>query len=112
MNIKTRDGANALMNDQNTIPHWVSFWINDNNCDKFEIHFPWWITGYDMNDRTSICVAIYAHDVEHAKRLVEESFDDGFSLDEWRFADERSSPNFIQQSGRFTINRDWMVWPE
>lgn len=112
MNIKTRDGAIALMNDPAAIPHWVSFWVNDADKNKFEIHFPWWITGQSLEDKTAICVAVYAHDADHARTLVEESFDDGSSLDEWRFADERPSPDFIHQSGRFTVDRDWMVWPE
>lgn len=110
MNIKTREGAIALMNSSDMEPFWVSFWVKDADLNAFEIHFPWWITGQSMGDDSSICVALYAKDSEHAKTLVEESFDEGHSLTEWRFAQPCAVD--IESSGRFTINREWMVWPE
>lgn len=47
------------MSDDPKINFWLS-WYGELPMSEFELHSPWWISGYDAEDRPVICAAIQA----------------------------------------------------
>lgn len=86
---------------------WLSFWSSD--ISKFEYHGPWWISGYDSNNRRSVCAAVIADNESEAKETIKNAHDSGFEPDEWRFINNRSD-EWSPFSDRFQ-KREWMKWP-
>lgn len=97
--------------------YWLSFWLLREHM-GFELHSPWWISGYRDNEKEpvesgwmdkSICCAVRASSEEEAKEMIRRAFDVRPVKElEWRFCeqqDEKASPF----SSRFN-KADWMVW--
>ncbi len=84
---------------------WVSFWTSD--ISEFEYNGPWWISGYDSNDRRSVCAAVVAANENEAREIIKKANVD--EPEEWRFVDERPD-DWSPFSERFA-KRDWMQWP-
>lgn len=94
---------------------WLSWWHNV-SLGEFELHSPWWISGYSaLGD--SICAAIIAQDENEAKEIIYKAYDkrpeslaEGYTLLTWRFCE--SKPNDWEPFGdRFPLQK-WMVWSE
>jgi len=99
------------LNDKGT-RYWVSFWVNDIVLPHFEMHRPWWISGQDMNDRSSICCAVIADNEDEVKKYVLSCFDEGHVPEklEYRFIEERPK-DWDPFYDRFPKG-DWMQWPK
>ena len=89
--------------------YWVSFWVHEKDLSAFEYHGPWWESGWDLQDRRSFCAAVLASSEEEAKKVINNSFDNGHSLDEWRFVNYRPE-EWSPFNDRFQ-KVDWMKWP-
>ncbi len=94
-------------------PFWVSWWY----AGAFELHSPWWESGWRMldgedQDQASIVAAVMATDEEDAKRVILDAHDDegeGWKPDiEWRFVNARE-PGWAPFCERFP-RADWMQW--
>lgn len=88
------------------VPYWVSFVMHERI--SFELHTPWWRSGYTPDGEPIICAAVLAYDEDDAKRAVVAAHDSHVILD-WRFVEERPlgwSP-FCDRFRR----ADWMKWP-
>lgn len=84
---------------------WLS-WYSDIPLSEFELHSPWWVSGYDADDRTILVAAVRAKDEREAWLQVKGSYDDPPpSLDE-RFCEELDRSPFC---GRFPKSA-WMEW--
>ena len=87
---------------------WVSFWCQD--LTKFEYHGPWWVSGSDAENRSSVCAAVRALDETGAKKTLENCFDTGYFVDEFRFVTEKNDPGWEPFADRFQ-RAGWMKWP-
>lgn len=89
-------------------PYWLS-WCSD-RMGEFELHWPWWVSGYDANDRPVICAAVIAFDERDAWGIIKRCHDDPKpeSLDE-RFCEEK--PEGWQPFCERFAKADWMLWP-
>lgn len=85
---------------------WISWWQQADT--SFELHSPWWRTGYDDDENYSVCAAVLAADAAHVLDIVKTGQDD-FENVKLRFIEERPS-DWSPFSSRFP-RRDWMVWP-
>lgn len=87
---------------------WVS-WFNPEDLGVFELHSPWWTSGYrGSDDAATICAAIRADHIEGAKDRVLRSYDVIPDDVEWRFVEERPD-DWTPFSDRFQ-KADWMQW--
>lgn len=88
--------------------YWLS-WYNGEDLSEFELHSPWWISGYAFDpDRDIICAAIRAENEDAAWEQVRNSYDSPPAEIEQRFCDELEGSPF---SGRFPQG-NWMVWED
>jgi hypothetical protein len=98
-----------MVTHKRTMPNfWASFWVPKKDLCFFEAHNPWWISGYDDEDRQSVCFAISADCIDDVATFIDESFDKPVAT-RIRFIDamrEDESPF----SDRFS-HGDWMKWP-
>lgn len=86
---------------------WVS-WYSHRQLDEFELHAPWWVTGYDA-DGNDICVAaVLAESEADAYAQIRNAYDaprsDGDIRE--RFCDELTATPF---NDRFP-QAEWMAW--
>lgn len=88
---------------------WVS-WYNVLPIGSFELHRPWWISGYRADDAETMCAAIIAPDEEGAKALVMAAYDEPPEEVEWRFCEERAD-DWSPFNDRFQ-RANWMRWPD
>ena len=86
---------------------WIS-WYSDIDGSGFELHSPWWRSGY-AEDRTIFCAAIMAEDDEAAMRVIEAAHDNLKVPLHWRFVEEKAS-DWSPFNSRFQ-QADWMRWP-
>jgi len=87
--------------------YWVS-WVHKEGDGAFELHSPWWISGYDSNDNPMICAAIKTDMIpEHHIRL---SYDNPPEDIAFRFAEERPE-KWSPFCDRFA-KADWMKWDD
>lgn len=89
--------------------YWIS-WIGP--VGGFELHWPWWISGYrlgDEEDTPTICAAVKAKNENAAKEVILASHDDKPKDIEWRFCNERPD-GWEPFCDRFP-RADWMQWP-
>lgn len=87
---------------------WISWECPNDLMGKFELHSPWWVSGYN-DEMETICAAVQAPDEEGAKRLIIMAHDEPRPRDlVWRFVSERPS-DWLPFSGRFP-RADWMKW--
>jgi len=80
--------------------YWIS-WYHKQEFSGFELHSPWWITGYNFEGDATICAAVKATDEIKAMEIVRNSYDVppgigslsnipvSFYAIEWRFCEER-----------------------
>lgn len=91
-----------------------SYWLSwyDTLYGKWELHSPWWVSGYRVADEArTICAAVRAPDEESAKRLIVMAHDEPRPRDlEWRFVDERPD-DWSPFNDRFP-RADWMKWDQ
>lgn len=87
-----------------------SFWISWHHTEamgEFEIHSPWWRSGYRGSDgAASICAALRASDEAGAHELIYASYDERPSEIEFRFCEERPDTE-SPFTDRFA-KADWM----
>lgn len=89
---------------------WLS-WYNVQSIETFELHRPWWISGYrDSDDAETVCAAIIAPDEKRAKALILAAYDKPPKSVEWRFCEERPN-DWTPFNDRFQ-RADWMRWPD
>lgn len=89
--------------------YWMS-WISDLD-QPFELHWPWWQSGSDCNDRWIICAAIMAESEEAAWQILIDSHDEpDLATPERRFCNHKPD-NWRPFCDRFP-RADWMQWPE
>ncbi len=95
--------------------YWVRFYSR--TMGAFEYHGPWWVSGStlgganDDEDVDIVCCAVMARDEDHAKAIIDASFDEGFfGVDEWSFCDARPA-GWEPFADRFQRAK-WMQWPD
>jgi hypothetical protein len=89
---------------------WIS-WYNPFPRDEFELHSPWWVSGYRMSDDAETMVAaVRAPSEEEAMTVVAMAYDDkpAPTAIEWRFVRELNVSPF---SDRFP-QAEWMAWDD
>jgi len=86
---------------------WIS-WYSDIPLDQFEMHRPWWISGYDADDRPIVCAAVPAPDEQAARLFVRRSYDNPPDDLDWRFVEERPD-DWSPFNSRFEEAK-WMIW--
>ena len=96
------------MSDDAKINFWLS-WYGDLPMSEFELHSPWWISGYDADDRPVICAAVQATSEDAAIDYVLQSYDKPPAKVQWRFVEERPA-DWSPFNGRFEQAK-WMTWP-
>lgn len=94
--------------------YWVSWYCPPNVMGKFELHSPWWVSGFRMSDDAeTVCAAIQAVSEDQARLKIVMSHDADFVKwasegIEWRFVNERPD-DWTPYGDRFPSD-DWMVW--
>ena len=89
-------------------PFWLSWWHSHEYMGAFELHSPWWVSGYGDDGRVSICAAICARNAIDASKKVWCSYDKEPPTLNFRFCEERP-PGWSPFSERFP-RADWMEW--
>ena len=89
-------------------PYWLSWWCDEDDYGKWELHSPWWVTGEDPEGRLSICAAVWAGSHESAQGIIHDCYDEPPSELDWRSV-EQKPPEFDPFTDRFP-RRDWMKW--
>lgn len=90
--------------------YWISYYVPTNRLSDFELHSPWWISGFTCDEdreRTTIVAAIQAESEEAAIERFMASFDSNPEA-ELRFIEAFDGSPY---SSRFQ-QADWMVWDE
>jgi len=94
---------------------WIS-WYHHPDDGSFELHSPWWITGYTIQEgyhRHTIVAAVMAECEDDAWDKIRDAYDaDPVNLEE-RFCDELKEGKSLpwEHAGtRFEL-ADWMQWP-
>jgi hypothetical protein len=87
---------------------WVS-WYWTKEMGAFELHAPWWISGYRMADEAAtVCAAFPAEISEsEAEIFVAASYDNKPESIEWRFNNLKEGEPFCERFPK----ADWMTWP-
>lgn len=89
-------------------PYWMS-WYHHVGYGPFELHSPWWVSGFRPGDGAAIIVAaVMADDEEAAWAKVAAGIDTPPPSIEPRFIEERG-PEWEPWAGRFERD-DWMAW--
>lgn len=90
-----------------------NFWVSwyDKNYGKWELHWPWWVSGERLSDGAlTICAAVQAESADAAMILIEEAHDEPRPLPlEWRFVHPKTE-DWSPFNSRFQ-RADWMKWP-
>jgi hypothetical protein len=90
------------------LPFWIS-WYADPAFGEFELHSPWWISGY-RDDVATICAAVLAADEDAAREAVALAYDSRSGWIEFRFTTQQEN-GWSPFCDRFP-RADWMIWPE
>lgn len=86
--------------------YWLSWYTRGNT--KFELHSPWWCSGYDSDDYPIIVAAVRAESPEAAMERVRLSYDSPPEFVDERFCTENDD-EFEPFCGRFPKAK-WMEW--
>jgi hypothetical protein len=87
---------------------WLSWYAK--GADEFELHSPWWSSGWRTSDNAeTICAAIIAQDEADARTQVQQAHTDKSVEIEWRFCNQRPD-DWSPFCERF-CRADWMIWP-
>lgn len=92
-------------------PFWLS-WYNEPRMGGFELHSPWWCSGWRMSDDAdSIVAAVRATDPDAAREVVRSSYDSPPDAMEFRFVEARDE-GWSPYNDRFRPAA-WMLeyWP-
>lgn len=88
---------------------WIS-WHSKLPLAEFELHSPWWVTGYDSDDYPICCAAVRTEDEEAAWEKIRTSYDNPPDALVERFCNERDEEDFNPfASSRFPKSA-WMAW--
>ena len=88
--------------------YWISWYSPETNS-EFEIHSPWWISGYSFDpDAVILVAAIRAESEEAAWKFIRDSYDEEPEITE-RFIEDLGDKTPF--SGRFPQS-SWMAWDE
>lgn len=89
--------------------YWVSYYVPTDRLKDFELHSPWWVSGYTMEDRerSTVVAAIRAENETEAAAKFKAAFDSHPEFEE-RFIEPLLHTPF---SDRFP-KADWMEWSE
>lgn len=91
-------------------PFWLSWWHHPQRYANFELHTPWWVSGYRPDDDAdSIVAAVMAESPTDAEGLIRLAYDTPPDRIEFRFV-EPQQPGWEPFSDRFPRAR-WMRWP-
>ena len=91
--------------------YWIS-WYHNPEYGTFELHTPWWISGYTMGEpqKSIIVGAVRAESEEEAWATVLASYDTPPEKVTERFCDPMKAPYpWDNPHGRFQ-RADWMQW--
>lgn len=89
---------------------WLSWYCAHEDWGKFELRWPWWVSGQRMfDDAYTICAAVRAASTDDAMKIIEHCYDKPTRV-EWRFCEVRAA-DWSPFSDRFTRG-DWMQWPD
>lgn len=89
--------------------YWLSWYCKKDDYGKFELTWPWWVSGArDFDESLTICAAVQAESTDQAMKIIENCYDIPTSL-EWRFC-ERKSQDWSPFCDRFS-KHEWMQWP-
>lgn len=86
---------------------WWIGWYNTVDLATFELHSPWWISGYRDDDETMVA-AVWAADEDEAFEIVRAAYDEDPGPLERRLAGELE-PDDSPFSDRFPQSA-WMAW--
>ena len=86
-------------------PYWVSWYCSN---PAFEMHSPWWRSGYRDEDETIFCAAVWTESEDEAKAQVLDCYDNPHANVEWRFC-RPCRPSWTPFNSRFP-RLPWMVW--
>ena len=88
--------------------YWLS-WYTTAEHGGWELHSPWWISGYSGDgEETIIVAAVRANSPEEAEEVVVNSYDTPPEYLRFRFNDEFDRSPF---SDRFP-QAEWMAWDD
>lgn len=86
---------------------WLSFYA-ETPLDEFELHSPWWISGYDADGVSIVVAAVQAPDQSAAWEQVRTAYDTPPASLRQRFIDVQA-PDWSPFSERFPQG-EWMAW--
>lgn len=99
-----------------TASGWWVGWYSDVPLNEFELHSPWWISGYDADNNETMVAAVRAESEEAARAQVLAAYDNPPEGMRWRFCEEIPSdrqPFSEKWSDRWPRNHNvWMAWDE
>lgn len=88
---------------------WLSF-IQSTTFAPFELHTPWWISGYTGDGEPTICAAVMAEDEDDAEEKIYEAFDECPDSIQFRFIERR--PDDWSPFGERFPQLPWMQWSQ
>jgi hypothetical protein len=87
---------------------WLS-WVHLKKDGPFELHWPWWVSGYTSDDDDTICAAVRADDEDAARALIHAAYDRSPMILHWRFIDPLNGSPYTRRFQK----ADWMPeWKE
>jgi len=89
-------------------PGWWVSWYCASPSSEFELHSPWWVSGYDADDRTIYCAAVRAADEAAAYDLIRGSYDNPPSRFDERFCEPLTGSPFTSRWPK----AGWMAWED
>lgn len=86
---------------------WIS-WVTPFSLASFELHSPWWISGYDSEGNAMICAAVRAASADEATKIIRQAYDDPPVTLMLRFITPQPD-DWTPFCDRFP-RADWMQW--
>lgn len=86
---------------------WIS-WFHKKEFSPFELHTPWWVSGYDGDGSETVCAALIADDDEKAREMIYACYDVRPDVIEWRFCHSKEE-DWSPFCDRFP-RAGWMKW--
>jgi hypothetical protein len=87
---------------------WWMGWYSTLPLATFELHSPWWVSGYREDDMTMVA-AVRAEAPEEAEEIIRLAYDDPPEEIEWRWEPEPLDRSPF--TDRFP-QASWMAWDE
>ena len=97
--------------------YWISWYSVFEYTGSFELHSPWWVSGWsydaDENEESIIVAAVRADSEEEAWEVVKQAYDTypkkGFRERFIETFEEGETKPWEREGGRFQL-ADWMEW--